>query len=57
MSGMERWRRHDVSVVTEVKRGAGVAMFAVLLLAVGALGYGVAAATGQAWASKLSGSW
>ena len=36
-----------MTVVTEGKRGAGVAMFAVLLLAMGALGYGVAAATGQ----------
>jgi peptidoglycan hydrolase-like protein with peptidoglycan-binding domain len=36
-----------VVVVTEVKRGAGVAMFVVLLVAIGGLGYGVATASGR----------
>ncbi len=44
---MRQSRRHHESVVTEVKHGAGVAMFAVLLGATSVLGYGVAAATGQ----------
>jgi peptidoglycan hydrolase-like protein with peptidoglycan-binding domain len=43
---MERSSGHHGPVETEVKRGAGVARFLVLLLATGALGYGVVAATG-----------
>jgi len=38
---------HDGSVVTRGKRGAGVAMFVVLVLATCGLGYGVATATGN----------
>jgi hypothetical protein len=43
---MERQNRHDVRVASKVNRGAGVARFLVVLLAVGGLGYGVITFTG-----------
>lgn len=46
-----RWKaqtkQEDGPVASEVKRGAGVTMFIVLVAAIGALGYGVAEATSQ----------
>jgi peptidoglycan hydrolase-like protein with peptidoglycan-binding domain len=43
---MERQNRHDVRVASKVNRGAGVARFLVVLVAVGGLGYGVITFTG-----------
>ena len=43
---MERLNRHDVRVASKVNRGAGVARFLALLVAVGGLGYGVITFTG-----------
>lgn len=44
---MEQENRHHVQVETEVKHGAGVTRFLVLLLAVAGLGYSVTAMTGD----------
>ncbi|MBW8751404.1 MAG: L,D-transpeptidase family protein [Propionibacteriales bacterium] len=49
---MERRNRHDVRVEKQVNRGAGVARFLVLLLAVGGLGYGVITLTGGGGAAR-----
>jgi peptidoglycan hydrolase-like protein with peptidoglycan-binding domain len=46
--------RHDVSVTTQVKRGAGVARFLVVLVAISSLGYGVATLTGALDSSTRS---
>lgn len=43
---MEQGNRHDVPVASKVNRGAGVARFLVVLVAVSGLGYGVITFTG-----------
>jgi hypothetical protein len=50
-SVMERENSHHVGVTTQVKRGAGVARFLVVLVAISGLGYGVAFATGAVGAT------